>query len=439
MRIKLLVHVLVISTLLPSVHLHANDQGEVEQLKALVLELTQRVSNLEARLKENESAQYLREEQQPIVLDSAAAADANLFACKRKKVEQIKAEQQAPRVTSGNDKIKLAISGQVNRAVMYANNGDRSKVFHVDNDANSTRFKLLGEGRVNEEFGAGAQIVLQIESNSSSAVDIIDQPKQGDVLSDRNLEVWFDSKTLGRLWIGKGETASDTTNNIDLSGTNVIADGNSMEEFAGSMSFFDGRNPKVTGPRVKQVWNDFDGLGRTNRIRWDSPQIYGFVLSTSHADTDSYDVALKFAGESQGNKLQFAVAGARSYPDFVQYNGSMSLLLSCGVSASVALGDRHFKKEQKRKRAHANMAFGKLGYQHKWFDIGKTALAVDYGETRNLDQGDDKVRGYGVFLVQRVDPIATEFYWGWRWYQLSRPDTNFKTMMASMVGARVKF
>ncbi|MEN8236714.1 MAG: porin [Pseudomonadota bacterium] len=425
----------------PQSFVHAVEKstsGEVQELKNLVKQLAQRVHALEAQLQQQES-----QKTEPPLPSNLVAAEARLHQCQQRKLEAVKAEKEKQKVTSGNDKIKLAVSGHVNRAVMFADNGNSSKFFHVDNDTSSTRFKFKGEGRVNEDFKVGAQIVMQVESNSSSKVDIIDKPSQGTVITDRQLEVWFDHKKLGRLWVGKGKTASDHTNDADLSATNVIADGPSFEEFAGSMSFYNKKDPQATEdlPRVKEVWDGFNGLRRTDRIRYDTPSIYGFTLGATHLDTDSYDGSLKFAGSYAGYKIKAAAAVARKYPEYVQYNASLSVLAPFGISVAGSTGSRHFTKEEQKERKHADMWFAKLGYQREWFELGKTAIALDYGQMLNLDKAGDRTRSYGAFLVQRADIIAAEFFWGWRWYKLSRrgDDTDFATMSTSMLGARVKF
>ena len=35
--------------------------------------------------------------------------------------------------------VEVKLSGQINRAIMWANNGNESELFHVDNDNSSTR------------------------------------------------------------------------------------------------------------------------------------------------------------------------------------------------------------------------------------------------------------------------------------------------------------
>ncbi|MEN8236822.1 MAG: porin [Pseudomonadota bacterium] len=438
MKYKLLAGVILITQCCAAGQAMAdgNTSGEVAELKAMVKELSERVIALESRLREQQSASASA----PAPVPASHGPPVQLAANQTQSCTAKAAKTAKPVVTSDNDNVKLKISGQVNRAMLFADNGNQSKFFHVDNDNVSTRFRFQGEARVNEDFMAGAQIIMQVESNSSADVDIIREKDSGSVITDRQLEVYFDSKRFGRLWLGKGETASDTTNEIDLSGTGVVADAVSgIEEFAGGISFFNRKDPDEPGPRVKTVFANFDGLDLKNRVRYDTPSFYGFTLGASHADTDSYDGAIKFAGEFAGQKVQAAFAAARDYPSFAQYNSSASVLFSCGISLSGAWGIRGFRGIDKLERENADLIWGKLGFQHQWFEIGTTALAADIGRVRNLDESGDRAKAWGVFLVQNIDIIATEIFWGARWHRLSRRKADFHTIGASMVGARIKF
>ena len=44
-----------------------------------------------------------------------------------------------------------------------------------------------------------------------------------------------------------------------------------------------------------------------------------------------------------------------------------------------------------------------------------------------------------MFVVQNVDPVATEVYAGYRFFNLSRDDADFDPINAVLTGARVKF
>ncbi|MGB0935534.1 MAG: porin [Alphaproteobacteria bacterium] len=412
---------LALIALLLSAPAQAGD--DVESLKQLVRELAQRVNDLEDRLAAKESSRQIV---QGFEMPAAAKPLPKPIATPDRMV------------SSGNDKVKLTVSGQVSRAVLYANNGQRSRFFHVDNDNGSTRFQLKGVAKVAPEWEIGAQIQAQIESNSTVDVDIGKDAASSTVnFTERIMDVFFVTPA-GKFTLGQGPTSSDGISEIDLSGTNIIGDGASLEEFAGGITFRKAARPDgTTGPRIRDVWNSLDGLGRRDRIRYDTPSILGFVLGMTHADGDSNDVSLKFQGDFDGHILKAGAAWAKRRKMYNQYNAGVSFLMPCGVSLTGAAAVR--MRTALNTDPKVQMAFGKLGYQHKWLECGKTATAVDYGETRNGDQQGDKIRSWGVYVVQHIDPAATELYLGYRRHSLSRPGYVFNTINAAMFGARVKF
>ena len=71
-----------------------------------------------------------------------------------KKTDETVADSQT--VTSGKKGVKLTVSGQVNRGVLFADNGDDSEFFYVDNDNSSTRVRFVGTGDLTEDITVGA-------------------------------------------------------------------------------------------------------------------------------------------------------------------------------------------------------------------------------------------------------------------------------------------
>jgi len=52
---------------------------------------------------------------------------------------------------------EVKLSGQVNRALMIANNGSDSEVFHVDNDNSGSRIRVKGNHDISEQVKAVEQ------------------------------------------------------------------------------------------------------------------------------------------------------------------------------------------------------------------------------------------------------------------------------------------
>jgi hypothetical protein len=377
--------------------------GEIDDLKAEVGKLMERIDSLEAKAREG-----------------AAAAP-------------------APAVSSGNDKIKLAVSGQVNRAVLVVDDGKDSGFFHVDNDNSSTRIRFVGSGRLNEDISAGTLVEVQFESNSSADIDI---DQDGEVsannFTERHLTLYLDSKRLGRLWLGQGDTASNGTSEVDLSGTTVIAY-SGIEDLAGGISFRD----SASGAKLVTIggaYSQFDGFSRRDRVRYDSPTFNGFKASTSFMQGDAWDVAFRYSAdyENVGTRVAAAIAygdGAQRF-DLEQINGSFSLLHRSGVNFTFASGTQDLDA---RTTDDPVFYYGKLGYRFTPFTFGKTALAIDYGINDDLAADGDEFASWGVFAVQNIDRIATELYAGFRSHELDRTGVSVDDISVGVAGARVKF
>lgn len=354
------------------------------------------------------------------------------------RIEQLEAEQRsrpaaAPAgteglVESGEESIRLTLSGQVNRGVLFADNGSDSEVFHVDNDNSSTRFRFVGEGDLNNDITVGTQIEIQFESNSTADISFNQSDAADAEITERKLELYFDSDQYGRVWLGQGDTASNSTSEVDLSGTSVVAY-SAIADMAGGLEFDNGRE-------IGDAFSNFDGLSRDDRLRYDTPNFGGFSLSASSVESDDWDGALRFSGEIAGIRTAAAVAYANS-DDFEQINGSASVLLSSGLNFTAAAGTRDLDAAG---RDDPFFYYVKVGQRLDIFDIGQTRLAIDFTQADDVEADGEESTSYGAFVVQTLDPVATELYLGVRNHALDLdsggdPDD----LIAVLAGARIKF
>ncbi len=346
----------------------------------------------------------------------------------------------AAEVSSGSDRFSLTLSGQVNRGVLYVDDGNQSEIIHVDNDNASTRFRLIGSGSVNEEITIGSQIEVQFESQSTADIKI-DDPDGGTTNSftERKLELYFDHTRFGRLWLGQGDTASNGTSEVDLSGTAVIAY-SGIADMAGGIEFQDAG---AAGPAINEVFSNFDGLSRDDRLRYDTPKLGGLQLSASHADSRKADVALRFSGDIGGGlKLAAAVAYAVNGDVDSQINGSISLRHDSGFNVAGAAGVQDLQVGATNPARDPFFWYAKLGYV--WSGgIGDTAFAIDYTQADEVQDDlaatGDEFRAYGAFVVQKIDRVGTDLYLGVRNHELDRVGSNYDDVLAVLAGALVKF
>ena len=341
-------------------------------------------------------------------------------------------------VSSSNKSVNVSLYGHVNRAVLWADNGDSSKTYFVDNMNSSTRMGLKARAQATEDLSIGGLIEYQLVSNASTDVNQHEQDTTAK-LDLRWADVDFKSNKFGTLYIGHGSTASDGTAEVDLSGTSVIAY-SPVEYAAGGQFWYDSSSNMLTSLKVKDAFNNMDGLSRRDRIRYDSPSFAGLTVADSAIEEGSFDAALKYSRKFDA----VTVAGALSWAsprDIIpgvdkQYAGSLSMLLNNGFNLTFASGLREMLDDG---RDDAGYWYTKLGYKASLFSPGTTAFSLDYGQSNDLAANDDEGKSFGAAFVQNIEDWGTEIYLTYRLYQLDRDHYDFDNVNAVMTGARIKF
>ena len=347
---------------------------------------------------------------------------------------------------SGNDNVTLSVSGQVNRAVLFGHDGSDTEVAHVDNDNSSTRVRFRGKGKFDQNLSVGTNIEVEFESNSSASVNQIASRGIGpNNFKERKLEFYVDHKMLGRLWLGQGDTASNGTSEMSLSGTSVVAY-SGVEDLAGGLLFRRARPLPAgfsspldpTNPTVGDAFNQLDGLSRDDRIRYDTPALLGFQASASAIADGRWDVAGRYNAEwFDMFKVSAAIAYANETDTLDRVNGSVSVLHTpTGLNATFAAGFDDFDASGLNNR---QFMYAQLGWRYGFFDFGETRFGIDWYEGNHIDGNGDWSRSFGAALVQKVDRVATEFFVGVRNYEYKKELISFDDVFAVMTGGRVKF
>jgi predicted porin len=356
-------------------------------------------------------------------------------------------------IKSGNEKVGLQLYGHINRAVMAVDDGNDSKIFHVDNTHSESRVGLKAKVKASEKLTVGGNAEVQWQASPSDKVSM-DKESISAELIERKMEVYFDVKNIGKLSAGKGQMASDDTSEVDLSGTSLAGNAG-MADAGGGFSFYNTvpapapvagekaeDDEKDKGVTVGDIFNQMDGLSKKNRVRYDSPSLGGFSLGVSAGEKEMADAALTYSGEfADGTKLQAAVAYSDPGKDYTQINGSASVLFGFGLNLTVAGGSRDLDK-MPAGGDDPTFMYGKIGYQAKLFSVGSTACSFDYGVYENIKKQDaeEKGTGYGVQLVQKLSEYNTEIFAAYRNFELEdNTSADYEPISLALAGARIKF
>lgn len=353
----------------------------------------------------------------------------------------VKAATDSPAaVKTGNPKANVKVYGQVNKAVLFSDDGDNSNVYLVDNDNSSTRVGVLGAIKPGGNYDVGTRIEVEFQSNDSNLVNQNEKRGVGDNnFRKRHLDLWVDGGTIGKFSLGWGSTASDGTSEMDLSSTGVVGY-SSIGDMAGGQLFYDSSASDLSDTTIGNVFSNMDGLGRDERIRYDSPSFNGFVGSTSYIADGGGDFAVRYTAQMDAFKLAAAAAyanpGSTSSTIDDQLAGSVSVLHDSGLNGTFAMGTRDHKESG---RDGGGFFYTKFGYQARWCPLGVTSMSVDFGRYSDIAADGDDADTFGFQMVQDIQKWGTEAYLGYRFHDLDSNGGDYDSINALMTGMRVKF
>jgi len=386
---------------------------------------------------------------------SAGAADLGGNCCAD--LEERVAELEATTARKGNRKMSLTITGQVNRTVLWWDDGHDSRTYYgLDNTNSSTRFSLLGEAKISARWKTGFEIMVELgaggttstvnQFNEDGTFSGITGPISGagalqfnsanndPFLDTRRAVWWIEHKDVGRLSVGRTESAG-VVNTIDLGGISVVASSSAI--LLNAAFFLRGSAGEVFPAIYFNMMDPASSQGRSELIRYDSPTIAGFIASASIGEAGDYwGAMLRYAGEFSGvrvaggvgyekvddcltpaafsgtpvaaavgaNPAGFCVGGK---PDISAWGAALSLL---HVPSGLFVQGHYMAVDYGNPAATASLYWGQnaankkdadqwliqAGIAKNWTGLGNTALYGEYGVSNDWGAGLGAGRNYTV-------------------------------------------
>ena len=249
-------------------------------------------------------------------------------------LEERIAELEATTARKGNRKMSLTITGQVDRVVVWYEDGKNSTTYYgLDNTNSSSRYIFAGSAKVTPKVSMGFEIMIEIEAGgTSSKVSQLDEdgklvafiPNPGfpvgipsfnahniDAYAGdaRHMAFWVEHADLGRMTVGRWESAG-VLGTIDLTGHLFLPASASLILLNGGF-FVRGPSGQFYAMQWSQIGDPAsNNPGRTELVRYDSPSWYGFIYSASIAEAGDYwGTMIRYANEFNG----FRLAGTVGY------------------------------------------------------------------------------------------------------------------------------
>ena len=407
------------------------------------------------------------------IASTALAADLGGNCCAD--LEERVAELEATAARKGNRKVKLTVSGHVNEAVLFWDDGSETNAYVVSNNASRTRFRFVGDAKINADWSAGYLLEIGVRYAGSSSRNQRSTNAGGDAnqIDIRHSAWYLDSKTFGRVWVGETSSATDGITEISLA--NPLIPG--PDVFFTSGNSFLLRRAGATGQAglsalnwqgLAQASTTLAGEGdRNNVVKYVSPTFQGFTFQAAWGEDDIWDVALRYAGEFGGFRLAAGI-GYRQVNDFNNgdgtggcanlagtpnqsatdchsWGGSISVKhVATGLYANFAYGE---EEDDNRSRLFgvnvedkAQNWYVQAGIEQNWLGFGATTFYGEYyrgefgaslsaGGIRTLLANDalnptgavqrisgSEIDQWGFGINQKIDAAAMDLYIGYKNY-----------------------
>lgn len=239
-------------------------------------------------------------------------------------LEERVAELEATSARKGNRKVKLTLSGHVNEAVLFWDDGRERNAYVVSNNASRTRFRFTGDAKINGDWSAGYLLEIAVRyansanrSQVSASGSAATSSNGSNAFDIRHSAWWLDSKTFGRVWVGNTGTATDGITEINLS--NVTSGGPDASDYNNGFRLRSatGALTSLSYGSIRNGGNFSVGEGdRNNTVKYVSPTLLGLNFQAAWSDDDAWDIALRYSGEFSGFRFAAGVGYQESRSQF---------------------------------------------------------------------------------------------------------------------------
>lgn len=368
------------------------------------------------------------------------------------------AQGLAPIEWSSPNGSTLTLYGQLNMGILNYDDGIDSESYGLIDNANSQSRIGLEYSHTFGDWTFENTNEIGYSPYSSGNADIInDHPDSDDYEFDdsniRKLDFTLSNDSYGKFWLGQGSMATDGIQEIDLSGTSVIAYSSIGDSAAGQIARF--ADPGLTFDEslsdvtIGDAFSNYDGSRRA-RVRYDSPALANFTVALSYGrdllsddddvrDQDILDASLTYENEFSDFEVEAGLGYLWQEDSSENWGGSGSgLHTPTGLNLTVGFGG-----SSPDEGRNGSYMYAKLGLLRDYVSWGDTALSIDYFN------GDDYLlagaatsstsESWGFAAVQNIDRANLELWLTAREYDYSDNVASYEDGRAIFGGARFKF
>jgi len=351
-------------------------------------------------------------------------------------------------LANGNDN-GVVISGSLNRAMQYVDNGKANRWANVDGGTDNSRLRILVSGQLTESVKVGGtwEANLPLSQSQGATTSTIDNTSGNitdgadSAFSLRKSEIKFTHATMGSFSIGQGTTSTD--NKISMDST---VSSNAGMSHGGAMMVYDKTGDTQTTKTGGAQFVSYFG-SRADRLRYDTPNIGGFGASVSIGDSNFVDMGITYGAAYGDTTVAASFAGTRleqpgpGGPD-TQMGVSIGAKHASGLSGAAWYGEEQGVTSVASAQTIEGNAFGvEAGYTTtSMSSLGATSINVVYTESEEATADLYKAELIGIHTRQKL-PAGVDLYAS---YEVSSFDdgsatTSLDDISVFLIGTRLSF
>ena len=368
----------------------------------------------------------------------------------------------APGVVASQKKVKIKLYGQVARQFGFVGDGETVTFKQGENGVTSTRMGIDGRGKVTNDISLRTRFEFSVQSgDTGGGSQFVNEGGSSSRFGVRHLDVILSSKKFGAVWIGRGDSSSNGTSEVNLAGMDSARLGGSAANLVGEYMLLDENENLATRTvaTVDRFFDSFDGANRQNRIRYDTPTFFGFMASVSMIDKHNVDSAIYYEGKIAGTEISGGVgychtegtqsagsstcfANGTTTSGIDQLNGSISVKLPMGLGATFSGGTQWQKRTAAGASTNENPynLSPSVFYTTKVTELGSTTFEYAYEYCKHCGRKDDKGNAHMVTVMQRVDSIGGDYFVNFNYIDAeTRTNDNIEPLWYFGGGFRQRF
>jgi predicted porin len=382
-------------------------------------------------------------------------------------LEERVAELEATTARKGNRKVSLTVSGWVNEAVFFWDDGVEQNAYVGTNELEQNRFRFVGEAKISDGWSAG--YTLEIGVNGAGSKTFSQDVPGTTAVSDRRAAWFLKSKDLGKVTLGKDAPATyHLLDNTDFTLTRNVSDAEAAGVYISSFQI------RVNGALQSTKWSDLMGgynngtpgqSGLRNVVRYDTPAIAGFTGTASWGEDDQWEMVLDYKNDIGDFKVSGRIGYGQSTDPTVnrgqctasvgtgdcQYWGASAVVMHTptGLFLYGAYGDNKIdlKPVDAGQDDNSDMWFIQAGIERKWLSLGKTNIFAEYRKDdvgfRGSVSDSSEFNFWAAGIIQNIENSDLTLYAQYRHFEGEFTNggttTNLDDFDMVITGAKLNF